>query len=101
AEVLRLPEVGVHDNFFALGGDSILTIQVVARCRQRGILLTSRQLFKHQTIAALAADVADGASAAAPPAAHDGAEDGGAMSGAFPQAELTPAELDELLAELL
>ena len=34
--VLKRPNVGVHDNFFALGGDSILSIQVVARARQRG-----------------------------------------------------------------
>ncbi|HSF41830.1 MAG TPA: amino acid adenylation domain-containing protein, partial [Thermoanaerobaculia bacterium] len=53
--VLRVDEVGVHDNFFRLGGDSILSIQVVARARQEGLLLTPRQMFESQTIAALAA----------------------------------------------
>ncbi len=54
-EVLQRRAVGVHDNFFALGGDSILSIQVVARARQVGIVLTARMLFQHQTIAELAA----------------------------------------------
>ncbi|HEY0604900.1 MAG TPA: amino acid adenylation domain-containing protein, partial [Herpetosiphonaceae bacterium] len=58
AEVLRLQRVGIHDNFFALGGDSILSIQIVARASQAGLRLTPRQLFESQTIAALAA-VAD------------------------------------------
>ncbi|MEA2695279.1 MAG: hypothetical protein QOJ16_4666, partial [Acidobacteriota bacterium] len=57
AEVLRLPRVGIEDNFFALGGDSILTIQVVARCRERGVEVAPQQIFRHQTVAALAAAV--------------------------------------------
>ena len=54
AEVLGVP-VGVHDNFFELGGDSILSIQVVARATRRGLHLTTRQMFDHQTVADLAA----------------------------------------------
>jgi len=57
-ELLGLDRVGVHDNFFELGGDSILSIQVVARARRNGVRLTPMQLFRHQTIAGLAA-VAD------------------------------------------
>ncbi len=53
--VLGVERVGVHDNFFQLGGDSILSIQVVARARQAGLLITTRQFFDHQTIAGLAA----------------------------------------------
>jgi amino acid adenylation domain-containing protein/non-ribosomal peptide synthase protein (TIGR01720 family) len=53
--VLRLPQVGVHDNFFAVGGDSILSIQIVSRAQQAGIHLTPRQLFQHPTVAELAA----------------------------------------------
>jgi amino acid adenylation domain-containing protein/non-ribosomal peptide synthase protein (TIGR01720 family) len=52
--VLRLEQVGIHDNFFALGGDSILSIQVVARANQAGLRLSAKQLFQHQTIAELA-----------------------------------------------
>ncbi|HVJ88924.1 MAG TPA: amino acid adenylation domain-containing protein [Labilithrix sp.] len=58
-EVLGVDRVGIHDNFFALGGDSILSIQVVARAAQRGIRITSRALFQHPTIAGLAT-VAEG-----------------------------------------
>ncbi len=54
-EVLRVPRVGIHDNFFELGGDSILSIQVVARAQKRGLAITTRALFDHQTVAALAA----------------------------------------------
>jgi len=55
AQLLKAEQVGIHDNFFALGGDSILSIQVVARANQAGIGITTRQLFAHQTVAELAA----------------------------------------------
>ncbi len=55
ATVLRRPRVGIHDNFFALGGDSILSIQIIAKAHQAGLHLTPRQMFQHQTIAELAA----------------------------------------------
>ncbi|WKE67710.1 non-ribosomal peptide synthetase [Streptomyces sp. WP-1] len=68
AEVLRAERIGVDDNFFELGGDSILSIQVVARARQDGLPLTSRDIYQHQTVAALArcADAAGRLGEAAP-----------------------------------
>ena len=36
AEVLGVGGVGIADNFFALGGDSIVSIQLVSRARKRG-----------------------------------------------------------------
>ncbi|MGH3903464.1 MAG: non-ribosomal peptide synthase/polyketide synthase, partial [Pseudonocardiaceae bacterium] len=57
AEVLRVERVGVQDNFFGLGGDSILSIQLVSRARQAGLRLTSKDIFLYQTIAELAAGV--------------------------------------------
>ncbi|MEV4342456.1 amino acid adenylation domain-containing protein, partial [Streptomyces sp. NPDC049590] len=68
AEVLRAERIGVDDNFFELGGDSILSIQVVARARQEGLPLTSRDVYQHQTVAALArrADAAGGPRETAP-----------------------------------
>ncbi|MBB5857515.1 non-ribosomal peptide synthase/polyketide synthase [Amycolatopsis umgeniensis] len=54
AEVLGLDRVGVTDNFFDLGGDSILSIQVVHRARQAGLAMRSKDLFTHQTVAELA-----------------------------------------------
>ncbi len=68
AEVLGVERVGVHDNFFDLGGDSILSIQVISRARQAGLRLTSKLLFVHQSVAELAPVVAHAAPAA--PAAH-------------------------------
>ncbi|MCP3804373.1 non-ribosomal peptide synthase/polyketide synthase [Allokutzneria sp. A3M-2-11 16] len=57
ADVLGLERVGVADNFFSLGGDSILSIQVSARARQAGLRLATKELFLHQTIGALAPHV--------------------------------------------
>ncbi|PTL76953.1 non-ribosomal peptide synthetase, partial [Vitiosangium sp. GDMCC 1.1324] len=54
AHVLRLEKVGIHDNFFALGGDSIVSLQIIARAHRVGLRLTPKQLFQHQTIAELA-----------------------------------------------
>lgn len=53
-EVLNLKRVGRNDNFFDIGGDSLLSIQIVTRTRNTGIELAANQLFQHQTIAALA-----------------------------------------------
>ncbi|XVV08455.1 amino acid adenylation domain-containing protein [Actinoplanes sp. CA-131856] len=54
ADVLGLDEVGVDEGFFALGGDSIVALQLVARARAAGLELSARQVFEHQTVAALA-----------------------------------------------
>ena len=49
-EVLGVSPIGVHDNFFEIGGDSILSIQIVTKARQKGIFLAANQIFEHQTI---------------------------------------------------
>ncbi|MBI0320312.1 phosphopantetheine-binding protein, partial [Streptomyces javensis] len=54
AEVLGVPEPSVEEGFFALGGDSILSMQLVSRARREGLVLTPRQVFQHQSPAALA-----------------------------------------------
>ena len=63
AQVLGLERVGVDDSFFDLGGDSILSMQVVARARAAGVMCRTRDVFVEQTVARLArvAGVADGA----------------------------------------
>ncbi|MGH9571072.1 MAG: condensation domain-containing protein, partial [Candidatus Angelobacter sp.] len=53
SEVLALEQVGIDDNFFLLGGDSIRAIQVRARAQKRGLKFSQQQLFEHQTIRAL------------------------------------------------
>jgi amino acid adenylation domain-containing protein/non-ribosomal peptide synthase protein (TIGR01720 family) len=74
AAVLRRERVSVHDNFFAAGGDSILSLQVVARAHQAGIRLTPKQLFLHPTIAGLA-EIA-GSASPAPAAVEEGSATG-------------------------
>ncbi|HWF02185.1 MAG TPA: SDR family NAD(P)-dependent oxidoreductase, partial [Candidatus Angelobacter sp.] len=53
-KILGIKEVGIHDNFFDLGGDSVQAIQIVAQINQLGFQLTPQQLFQKQTIAELA-----------------------------------------------
>lgn len=53
-EVLGREEIGVHDRFFELGGDSILAIRAVSRAARAGIRLEPRDLFENPTVAALA-----------------------------------------------
>ena len=73
ADVLGLERVGVHDNFFDLGGDSIMSLQIIARARQAGLALTPRQVFEFPTVAGLA-------SVAQPLAAEAGAATGPALA---------------------
>jgi amino acid adenylation domain-containing protein len=54
AEVLKVDRVGVCDNYFALGGDSIRSVNVLSLARERGLNFTLQQLFQHQTIRELA-----------------------------------------------
>ncbi|WP_295515603.1 non-ribosomal peptide synthetase, partial [uncultured Pseudomonas sp.] len=54
AELLQVERVGRDDNFFALGGDSILSLQIIARARRLGLVFSPRQLFERQTLAELA-----------------------------------------------
>ncbi|WP_377155074.1 amino acid adenylation domain-containing protein [Roseateles sp. UC29_93] len=53
AEVLNATRVGRHDNFFEVGGDSILSLQIISRLRRAGWRLTPRQVFELQTVARL------------------------------------------------
>ena len=56
-EILGIERIGAHDNYFELGGDSVLGIQIIARARREGLEITPNQLFEHQTIAELAAEL--------------------------------------------
>ena len=55
AQVLGIDKVGIHDNFFDLGGASIQSLQIIAKASEVGLQLTPEMLFEHQTIAELAA----------------------------------------------
>ncbi len=54
ADVLGVDRVGADDDFFAVGGDSLRSIQVVARARARGLELSTREVFECRTAARLA-----------------------------------------------
>ncbi len=55
SEVLRVDGIGIRENFFEMGGDSILSIRMVAKASQAGIPITAMQIFQHQTVEELAA----------------------------------------------
>jgi hypothetical protein len=78
-DLLGIDHVGVEDSFFELGGDSVVSLQMVSRASQAGLRLTARQVFEQQTIAALAAT--------AVPSRPDG--DGALVTGPMP---LTPIQ---------
>ncbi|WP_138505868.1 non-ribosomal peptide synthetase [Nostoc sp. PA-18-2419] len=80
AQVLGLEKVGINDKFFELGGDSILSLQVISKANLAGLHLTPKQLFQHQTIAQLATVVSSNISISA---------EQGSVTGSFP---LTPIQ---------
>jgi amino acid adenylation domain-containing protein/non-ribosomal peptide synthase protein (TIGR01720 family) len=90
AAVLHHPRVGAHDDFFELGGDSITTLQVIARAQSRGLTLSPKMVFENPRLR----DAARVAAQARPVAAPEPAEP------AAPGAQLTHEEWHDLLTEL-
>ncbi|MBX3328845.1 MAG: amino acid adenylation domain-containing protein [Nitrospira sp.] len=89
ADVLHLDRVGIQDNFFAIGGDSIRSLQVVARAHKSGIKLTPKHLFEHPTVAAVAAVAATALSeSTGDPATQD-----------FSLSGLDPSEIERLFPD--
>ncbi|MFC9953034.1 condensation domain-containing protein, partial [Streptomyces prasinus] len=83
SEVLGVPDVGATDNYFALGGDSILGIRIVSAARRAGLARPPRHIFPHKR-------GADGAAAAVEaPAAPTAAAEQGPVVGDVP---LTPVQ---------
>jgi amino acid adenylation domain-containing protein/non-ribosomal peptide synthase protein (TIGR01720 family) len=115
ADVLGLPDVGVEDSFFDLGGDSIGSIQLVSRARRAGLVFTPRDVFERKTVAGLALvavepadarlvpDTTGSGPAVLTPVVRWFLDSGGTLDG-FNQAQLVavPAELgwDRLLGAL-
>jgi len=56
-ELLGVTQVGRHDDFFTLGGDSILAVQLAARARDAGVAMTARMVFEHPVLSELAAAI--------------------------------------------
>ena len=86
ADVLGLPSVGVEDDFFLLGGDSITAIQLVSRARGEDVVLTARQVFAERTVAAMAA------------VARRGGDGDVVLDATGPLVDLADDERDELAA---
>ncbi|HEX5658179.1 MAG TPA: amino acid adenylation domain-containing protein, partial [Polyangiales bacterium] len=86
-DVLHIERVGVDDDFFALGGDSIVSLQVIARAAQHGLTLSPRDLFEAPTVAGIAARAQHG-QLEAPPQER------------VPDADLSADEWNDLLQEL-
>ena len=105
ATVLDRQRIGVHDNFFALGGDSIRAVRLVGMLRASGLPYSVQDLFRHQTIAELAAS--RGASPAeeggVPPFSLIGEEDRAkvpdGVSDAYPLAGVQAGMVYEMLAD--
>ncbi|MFD3523904.1 amino acid adenylation domain-containing protein [Streptomyces sp. NPDC058653] len=119
AGLLRLEEVGVNQDFFQLGGDSILAISLLSALREAGLHVTARQIFANSNVRALAAvasredlttvdhrDVPTGPVVGSPVVQWLGettdAIDGFVQSVVLnAPAELTPEALDTILAALV
>ncbi len=64
ADLVGVATVRPDDDFFVIGGDSVMSIQLVARARRAGVMISQRDVFEHRTAAAIAAVAT---AAAAPP----------------------------------
>ncbi|MFE9799227.1 amino acid adenylation domain-containing protein [Streptomyces goshikiensis] len=70
-QVLGTASVGIHDNFFDLGGDSLRLVHVTSLLRDHGVPLDVRDHYEHQTVATLG-QLADARTAEEAPHEHDG-----------------------------
>ena len=100
ADVLHLDDVSADSNFFTLGGDSLVSMQLVALATSAGLTITPRGVFEAKTVAALAA-VADRESASEPTgprAQRPGlpATDSELPRPDRPLVDLTPPDVDRL-----
>ncbi|WP_280233191.1 non-ribosomal peptide synthetase [Nocardia cyriacigeorgica] len=68
AEVLGRDRIGAEESFFALGGDSVMSILLVSRAKSRGVWFTAQQVFEQRTVAGLARIATTGAETPAAPA---------------------------------
>ncbi|MCG1042707.1 non-ribosomal peptide synthase/polyketide synthase [Mycetohabitans sp. B8] len=67
AELLGLSHIGRHDSFFALGGNSLLAVQMIDRLRRVGLMLSVRALFETPTLSVLAQSLGQHREVVVPP----------------------------------
>ncbi len=93
-ELLDRPKIGIDDNFFHIGGDSILSLQVVSRALSQGVSVSARDIFEQKTIAKIALKASiqkDTAQASQEPGSQEEGQ---------PLISLDDDELDALIDEL-
>jgi amino acid adenylation domain-containing protein len=91
-KVLQVEQVGIHDNYFELGGDSMLSIQIASEAARRGLNINPAELFERQTVSELAGG-GEAPAAPKPDAAR------GFTPSDFPLARLSQPQLDDLAAD--
>ena len=95
-DLLGIARIGAEDNFFELGGDSVIGLQFIARARRAGLTVNNKDLFQHQTVAALAAACAPSSDATRVVATARDSD-----STRFPAARASHDQLQRLLATLI
>ena len=96
ADVLGFDSVGVRDNFFEMGGDSLLSIRVIARAAEAGICISAEQFVHSPSIEEFAATVATGVAAADDRVPYSRTASDTFAATDFPLADLDQDELDHI-----
>lgn len=97
ADLLGVADLGVDDDFFVHGGDSVLAMRVAARARQAGLPINPQDLFEHPTVASLAAATTGGPPARGP--IEDRAEPSKSAGMAATQHAAAMAEIAQAMGE--
>jgi acyl transferase domain-containing protein len=99
-DALGLAEVGVNDDYFELGGDSVIGLKIVAKANEAGLRMTGRHIFEHHTIGQLASVLAGAARPPETAAENAAPAPAPAETTAFPGARLGSKDLEAFLAQL-
>ena len=100
---LGLSHIGVHDNFFAMGGHSIIAVQVVSQLGLHGIRISPLQLFAYPTIAGLAASLqlqSDAQESESVPANLLDVNTESVTPEMLPLTDLSQQDIDQLLSQI-
>ncbi len=87
ADLLHVERVGLHDDFFALGGDSMLAIEAAYRAVEAGVVVTPRQIVDNPTVAALSASTTE-----RPPAGVQPGRSGKISAGPGDEVPISPSQ---------
>ncbi|MET0264063.1 MAG: amino acid adenylation domain-containing protein, partial [Duganella sp.] len=91
--VLKVEQVGVDDNYFDIGGDSIRSIAIIAAARHAGVELAIVDLFRHPTVRTLAQALAERSDSAGADAEAEASADDDKLGAA--DRALLPAQVED------